>query len=124
MVVTVRVSDDTYSAYQKMNPQAPAKAMEAQLDRFASVTPADRALFLSQAERKEVEQLLESTFVDGADLVKRIKRMVSIEVAGEPVVLSEGQRKRLSDEARYWTKDPGKHAKERVSRLLFEGLGA
>jgi hypothetical protein len=124
MIVTVRLKDEVYEKYVAMDRQQPARAVEKQLERFQDVNLASRTLVLSVAERQELEKLLDTTLENGKELITRVRRMVSMDVGGEPVRLTEGQRKRLSDEARHLTKNPSAHATERVTRLLFDGLGA
>lgn len=124
MVVTVKLDDEVFAAYAAMDRQLPSRAIEKQLVRFKDVKPSDRALFLSTTERQELEKLLERTFENGAQLVARIKQAIAIEVGGSEVPLTETQRRRLTDQARFYAQDPKDLTRRTIQQILFERLGS
>jgi hypothetical protein len=117
MIVTLKLSDETYDAYGKMH-QSPQRAMEIQLERFKKVPSHDRAAILSGSTRQRVEKVYEKTLEDGEQFATWLERLKSINVEGVNVALDAGTMKRLKTQADARRMDLPSYVSQRVKEVL------
>jgi hypothetical protein len=121
MLVTLSIPDETYQKYAEMNPEKPVQmAISAQLKRFEDLKLSDRALVVPREERVALERAYGRPIEDFPAFVRWIEGLSSLTVDGFRLQLSDGQRKRLAQEAAAWL--PGRPAEEYVSRRLLNAL--
>lgn len=118
MILTLRVKDETHLKYAEHDPNNPSRAMERQLERFKEFSPTDRAVILSNEERKALEEMRGLSFESGAELVEWVKRLKSYEVEGIAIPLSEGQLKR----AHYLSEKTSFSLKEWLERKVKDSV--
>ncbi len=124
MVVTISIPDELYQVYTKFNPQNPSKAIVKQLERFQTVAPSDKAIVLGPNEQKELVGITNYALDSASQLVEAFKKAISIDVAGVNVPLTEGQRKRLEANAKFFNKSVPEFLTARVKEAVLAHLGA
>lgn len=122
-IVSIRIPDETFEIYKKMNPGVPTKAIEGQLERFKGVHINDRVLILTSEERKEIEKLRSGPLETAKDLIKWVRNLVTANVGGVEIPLKDGQRKKLEGEARFYKQDPKDYAEKTLRMVLDHALG-
>lgn len=124
MIVTLSIDDKTHAQYGEMDPESPQRAMEKQLERFKSYLPTERVLLFSPEERRELERLYGRPIDEPLRFIEFIRKLVSVDIAGVPVVLNAGQVKRLVAEAEHVHRKPAELLEQKVKQMAFAVLGA
>ncbi len=122
-ILSITLLDKTFETYAKYSPASPAKGIEAQLERFKTISPKERALVFSSEERGEIEKLYGMPIEKAADLIKWLKKLQEVQVGGLTLPLTEGQVKRLESNAKFFGTTPMVLLKQKVQGALFDALG-
>lgn len=122
-IKTIRVSDETMAKYQEMHPQNPTLAIENQLEKFRDVSYKDRVLLFSPETRKELEHLVGRPIENDAEFVNWVKKILVFKMDGIEIALTDGQRKRLEGEAKFYSQPLDKYIRMRVQSAVQGGLG-
>lgn len=123
MVVTMSIPDELYQHYVQMNPQNPGKALIRQLERFKDVGLEKRVLLLHSGDLAEVQRLAGKTVETPEHLVSLVKDALSINVGDFKVALTEGQRKRLKQNAHFFGKTPEEYGSQQVKEIVAAKFG-
>lgn len=118
MIVQIKIPDGVYETYVRHNSGNPERAMEQQLTRFAEVRPSDRILLLPNAERDELEVMLDSHFTSARELVAKVRTLLGIRVHGVDVTLDPNVLERLSTQAEFEGMAPEAY----ISQKVGEGI--
>lgn len=123
MVVNLSIPDDLYAHYVEMNKQNPGKAMVKQLKRFADVKPGSRCIVVFGDELAELTRLAEKSVETPQDLVKLVSKALHVRGEGVSVKFTEAQRNRMRQDAKFWQKDPGVYASEKLQVMVDTAFG-
>ena len=114
----VKISDELYETYKKMNPVNPEKAIERQLENFKEVRPESRIFIFNNKERGELERLLGKSFDTAADVIKQIKLALAVRLDGVELEASPDTLSVMAQQAKF----EGRDAKEYTKHKLEESL--
>lgn len=123
MILQLRLPDEVWEAYLEHSKTNPQRAMEEQLKRFKDVKPEDRTLLLTRAQRTRLEAAWGRPVEDLDKMVSDVEALISIEADKVKIPLTEGQRKRLSTEAKFYKKEFPVYAKTRISDAIRGAIG-
>lgn len=123
MILTLKVTDDTFEHYAQYNKADPKAAMVAQLSRFRGVDPSSRVLVLPKAEREELEILLGIPLESAKELVSVVKRLLSVKLGPVEVEATPDQVYRLEDQARFMGLEPSDYLKLRAKESIEYAAG-
>jgi hypothetical protein len=124
MVLNLAISDELYAKYVEMNPQNPHKAIQKQLERFQEVKPSSRAIVITGDELSEMQRAAEREVVTSKDVLKLVQEALKVKSEDVEVALSEGQRNRLREEAKFWGQEPGAYASRMLKEAMASRFGA
>lgn len=122
-VRTLSIPDEVDATYTKHNPTNPAKAMSAQLTRFAPYAPGDRSLVLPVEVIRELERLAQRTFATPESLLVFLKMLLTLDVDGIEMTLTPGQKARMKQRAEFFKQPFNDFAKREITEALLGRLG-
>jgi hypothetical protein len=123
MVVTLSMPDELYQTYVKMNPANPAKGIVKQLERFQDIQQDRRVVFIYGPDLVEMQRLAGRTVESPEQVVALVKDALSINVGDFKVALTEGQRKRLKQNAHFFGRTPEEYGSEQVKEIVAAKFG-
>ena len=122
-VRTLSIPDDVDAVYTQHLPANPAKAMSAQLVRFANYGPGDRSLILPIEVIRELERLAQRTFETPQSLLVFLKMLLTVDVEGIEMTLTPGQKARMKQRADFFKRPFNDYAKSEIKQALEGRLG-
>lgn len=123
-IKTIRLADETMAKYQEMHPQNPTLALENQLEKFKEVSYKERVLVFPAEVRRELEHLVGKPIEDAKEFVEWVKKLQVFKAGEVDIPLTDGQRKRLEGEAKFYGQPLETYIRTRVQSAVRMGLGA
>lgn len=125
MIVSVKVKDETFKKYVEMDKNMPQRALERTLEHYKDFPYNGRHLFLPTEVLDRLEKVFTHTINDNPErFTAWVERLASLRVDDQVIPLSETQRRRLEREAGKVGRTFDEHTRERVSRAIFDRVGA
>lgn len=124
MVVNLSIPDELYAHYVTQNPQNPGKAMVKQLKRFAGVKPGDRAITVFGDDLAELQRVAARSVETPKQVIKLVEDALTCKGEGIEIRLTDGQRGRIRQDAKFWQQDPGVYASKEVQVIVDARFGA
>jgi len=118
MVVTLSVPDSIFQAYAAMGDKPAQTIMVKQLEKFQKFNPLDRVLIFPTEERQAMERLYGQPIEDFKDFIRWLTERAGVKVDEAQLDLSEGQRRRLVSEAKFYEETYENYLKKRAQRAL------
>jgi len=103
-IITLTLKDETLETYAKREPDHPAKALEAQLERFKDIEQTDRALLFSPEGRRALEGLFGAPIPDEKTLIEHVKRLSTFQLGKVKVTISASQAARAASNAKFFNR--------------------
>ena len=123
MLLSIKLSDNTYEKYGKINPQNPRIEVERIAERFAGFPVSSKHVFLTGEVLSSIQKLLGASVDTPEGLEALIKKAVSVKVDGVDVPLTPSQLKGVQDNAAFYKQDPAKYAEQKIKQGLVSALG-
>lgn len=121
MIISVKIADEVYEKYGRQNTKNPREAVERVLETYADV--GSGKVLIVTGEALATLQKLMGQLDSPAQLVERVKKVMSFPVGDIPITLSESQRKGLQDLAAHRGQDALKFAEQQINKALSNVLG-
>jgi hypothetical protein len=122
VVLTIKISDELYEKYGKLNPQNPRYAIEKTLEKYSEAGYSSKVLVVTGEPLKDLQVSVGQ--IDSAEeLAEAVKRALSVRVDGIEVPLTEGQRKRLESNAKFYNQPQDEYAVSLIVRALQSAFG-
>ncbi len=122
MIISVKVSDDTYEKYGKHNKSNPRGAVEQVIERFADVGASGKGIVLNGENLAALQRLLGQ--IDSPEqIIERVTKIASVDVNGVPFPLSESQLKGIRDNSKFYGQTPEQFLQTKVKTALQNALG-
>lgn len=123
-VVTLTIPDDVYQAYCT-DANNPNRELVKQLTRFKDVRPNQRAVVLSEEDRKTLETLYGKP-IDATEMryfIEWVKQRATVKVGACEITLNAAQLKRARANAQFWNRDESDWIKQKALEGLEAVLG-
>jgi hypothetical protein len=120
-LITLSIPDDVYAKYCT-DANNPAKEIIKQLVRFQDVRPNQRAVVLTDEDRKRLETLYGKP-IDATEMryfIDWIKQRATVKVGDCEVTLNAAQLKRARSNANFW----GRTEEDWIKQQVLEGVVA
>lgn len=122
MILSIKVSDETYEKYGKHNGQNPRLAVEQVVERYAEIGASTKAIVVTKENLAALQRLVGQ--VDSPEgLVERLTKLLSVRVEGTDFPLSESQLKGIQGNAKFYGQSPEDFLKSKVKTALQNALG-
>lgn len=122
MIISVKMSDETYEKYGKHNKVNPRGAVEQVIERFADVGASGKGIVLHGENLAALQKLL-GQIDDPKQIVERVTKLTSVDVNGVSFPLSESQLKGVRDNAKFFGQTPEQFLQTKVKTALQNALG-
>lgn len=123
MIISITIPDAIYAKYSERNPENPRKEIEKTLEKFSDVPVSDRLLLVPPDVRRELEKLVGGPIEKWEKFLRIFRDALSIRAGEVNVPLSEGQVKRVSDQVRFYKREPKEYLEELLKRGVNHVLG-
>jgi len=121
MILSIKVSDETYEKYGRENTKNPREAIEKVIERYAGIGNAKMILLTGEplaAIQRQVGQIDEPQ-----QLALKVAKIVSVKIGNLHFPLSESQLKGIADKATFYNQSPEAFATEQINKALRNALG-
>lgn len=122
-LITLKVKEEVEKKFTEQNPTNPRLAMEQSLERFAHISPDQRAVVLSNEARGRLERAFGFPIEDQNGFCGWIERLMSLNVEGAQIKLNAQQLKVITQQAAYAKQSLEDFIKARISQWLVSTLG-
>lgn len=121
MILTVKVSDETYEKYGQQNKANPRFAIEQVIEKYAHVG-SGKAVILTGEALAELQKLVGQ--LDNAEgVVNAVKKVSALGLDGVTLALTESQRKNVADLAKHTGQEVKVLLENKVKQALQNALG-
>ena len=121
MILSIKVSDETYEKYGRENTKNPREAIERVVERYAGIGNA-KMILLTGEPLVAVQQQL-GQIDEPQQLALKVAKAVSVRVGELSFPLSESQLKGIADKAAFYSQTPEVFAREQINKALRNALG-
>lgn len=125
MILSIKISDETYKKYAERDTNMPQRAIERALSAFEDLEVGGKYVILRAKALDACEKAFGSTIsADNVeDFTSFITKLSSARVEGHDIKLSKRQLKKVEDEARFFHRTFDAHLEEIAERALTDRLG-
>lgn len=121
-VLSVVLPDEVVATYAKYD-KNPANAVAAQVVKYQYHDPKDRVVVLPTVIRKELEGLMGRPLEDPFKFIEWLRSLISADIGGVSVPLTEGQTKRVQSIAQFWKRPVKDVLDQKAKQALGMVLG-
>jgi len=121
MILSLKISDETYEKFGRQNPKNPREAIEKVIENFSDVGSGKVVILTGEplaALQKIVGQIDEPQQVP-----LRVAKIASVKIGSLSFPLSESQLKGIADKALFYKQTPEQFATEQINKALRNALG-
>jgi hypothetical protein len=123
VIISIKIPDETYEKYGRLNPANPRYAVERVVEKFVDAGYSSKTVVLSGELLNRLQQLLGTTVDTPESLEELIRKAVSVKVDGVDVPLTPSQRKAIADSSAFFKQEPAKFAEQKIKQGLVAALG-
>ena len=118
ITIPLKLNDSTDQTYLARNPKNRYKAMEETLEAYQGLDPKGRQLVLNQDQVRELEEYLKISGINATELLRLVKRLVTIEIGGLSFALPDAHLEELAKRADYWEQPREAYVRGEVEKAL------
>ena len=123
MILAVRVPDEVYARYALRNPKNPGAELEKALVKFQELLPEEERLVFQGPALRDLREVMEWPVTSPQEVVERVRKLRRVEFEGVSVDLSDAQRQRLGELAKFYAQPLEAYAQGTFKKAVSDVLG-